>query len=79
MLHRRPALDEMSRSSTIEERSRELPYRVKCLCLLTSGVTSKQAADRTVVRGWSILLALSERSLFFGVHLKGDLSRALVD
>ena len=79
LLYRRPALGESSRSSTLEEKSCELRYREKWLCLFTSGVASKRAVDRSCVRRLSILLTPSETSLLFGVQLKVELSQALID
>ena len=68
----------MSQSS-LEERFRELCYREKWLCLFTSSVISKRAADRFGVRRWSTLLAQSEKSLLIWVWLKCYWSRAQVD
>ena len=75
----RPALGETFRSWALEEWSRELRHSVKSQCLFTSVVTLKRGVDRSDDRRLTILPAQSEISILFGVQLKGNLSRALVD
>ena len=65
-MYRKPALDEASQFTMLNERLRETRYHEKWLCLLRSGVPSKRALDLSGVRVLSILLAHCKRSPLLG-------------
>ena len=66
-------------SSTLGERSREFRHLEECLSSFRLGLTSKLDFVKIGLCVSLIALAHSNTPIFFGIQLKGDLSRAFVE